>query len=78
METLLWIQRVVQWGQCSFVITLSKIMQKTQNHACNVGVNVGGCLACCACAVHKVCTRPYPNCIVVFSTGNDEPCYSFI
>ena len=25
-------------------------------------------------AVHKVCARPYPSCIVVPSAGNNEPC----
>ena len=29
-------------------------------------------------AVHQVCTRPYPSCVVVPSTGNNEPCYAFI
>ena len=29
-------------------------------------------------AVHKVCTGPYPSCIVVPSTSNSEPCYALI
>ena len=29
-------------------------------------------------AVHKVCTGPYPSCIVVRSTSNNEPCYESI
>ena len=29
-------------------------------------------------AVHKVCTGPYPSCIVVPSTSNNEPCHAFI
>ena len=38
------------------------------------------CVPCgrCARAVHKVCTGPYPSCIVVPSTSNNEPCYAFI
>ena len=38
------------------------------------------CALCvrCARAVHKVCTGPYPSCIVVPSTSNNEPCYAFI
>ena len=29
-------------------------------------------------AVHKVCTGPYPNCIVMPSINNNEPCCAFI
>ena len=29
-------------------------------------------------AVHKVCTGPYPDCIVVPSTNNNEPYGAFI
>ena len=32
-----------------------------------------GRIARCARAVHKVCTVPYPNCIVVPSINNNEP-----
>ena len=37
-----------------------------------------GRIARCARAVHEVCTRPYPNCIVVPSINNNEPCCAFI
>ena len=34
---------------------------------------IGGRIACCAHAVHKACTIPYPNCIVVPSLNNGGP-----
>ena len=40
--------------------------------------NLGGRIVRCARAVHKVCTGPYPSCIVVPSTSNNEPCHAFI
>ena len=39
-----------------------------------VAVVLWGGFACCACAVHKVCTGPCPTCIVVPSTRNNELC----